>query len=249
MEVARIHSQLQGRSARPSHFLDAETCEFPVVEDAITEITSAYIEMALRNKKNGKATGPDNLPIEVWKSLGRTGVNFLKEALNKITDEEKIPDIWRKSILIPIFKNKGDTMNWGNYRGIKLMCHSMKQYERVHDNRLRNVVSISEEQFGLMRGTSTTDAIFALRQLHERYREGQQDLHCVFIDLAKAYERVPREELYWCMRVKGVPEKYIRLAKDVYHQCETVPQEKANPLPWKLASTKDPLSTLSCLPL
>ena len=76
------------------------------VEGDITEITSAEIEMALRNMKNGKATGPDNLPVEVWKSLGRTGVNFLKEALNKITDEEKIPDIWRESILIPIFKNK-----------------------------------------------------------------------------------------------------------------------------------------------
>ena len=73
------------------------------VEDDITEITSAEMEMALRNMKNGKATGPDNLPAEVWKSLGRTGVNFLKEALNKITDEEKIPDIWRKSILIPIY--------------------------------------------------------------------------------------------------------------------------------------------------
>ena len=35
-------------------------------------------------------------------------MNSLKEALNKITDEEKIPDIWRKSILISIFKNKGD---------------------------------------------------------------------------------------------------------------------------------------------
>ena len=62
------------------------------VEDDITEIISAYIEMALGNMKDGKATGPDNLPIEVWKSLGRAGVNFLKEALNKVTDEDNILD-------------------------------------------------------------------------------------------------------------------------------------------------------------
>ena len=36
---------------------------------------------------------PDNLLVEVWTSLGRTGVNCLKEALDKITGEEKIPDV------------------------------------------------------------------------------------------------------------------------------------------------------------
>ena len=113
-------------------------------------------------------------------------------------------------------------MNCGNYRGIKLMCHIMKLYENVHEKRLRNIVSISEEQIGFVMGKSTTDAMFALRQLQEKYREGQQDLHCVFIDLEKAYDIVPREELYWCMRDKGVPEKYTILVKDMYHQGETV---------------------------
>ena len=65
-------------------------------------------------------------------------------------------------------------------------------------------MSKSEEQFGFVKGKSTTDAIFALRQLQERYREGQQDLHYVFNDLEKAYDRVPREELYWCMRDETV---------------------------------------------
>ena len=46
-------------------------------------------------------------------------------------------------------------------------------------------MSISEEQFGFVEGKSTTDTIFALRQLQERYREVQQDVHCVFIDLEK----------------------------------------------------------------
>ena len=88
---------------------------------------SAEIEMALRNMKNGKL-----LHLTTWKNLGRTGVNFMTEALNKITVEKKIPDILRKSILIPIFTNKGDVTNCGNYRGIKIMCHSMKLYMRKY---------------------------------------------------------------------------------------------------------------------
>ena len=71
--------------------------------------------------------------------------------------------------------------------------------------------------FVVMKGKSTTDAIFALGQLQERYREGQQDLQCAFIVLEKTSDRVPREEL-WCTREKGIPEKYIRLAKNMHHQ-------------------------------
>ena len=83
--------------------------------------------------------------------FGKNWSEFSEGRLTKITDEENIPDIWRKSILIPIYKYKGESMNCGNYQGIKLMCHSMKLYERVHENRLRNIVSISEEQFGFVK--------------------------------------------------------------------------------------------------
>ena len=112
-----------------------------VVQEETSAITSNEVERALRKMKNGKAVGPDNLPVEVWKCLGSAGVQYLRRELNNIMNEEKIPDQWRKSTLIPIFKNKGDIMSChscGNYRGIKLMSHSMKLYERVQENRLRS---------------------------------------------------------------------------------------------------------------
>ena len=94
--------------------------------DEIEAFTEADVKSALRKMKNGKAVGPDNLPIEVWKCLGEEGITSLSEMLNKICEEERIPEAWRKRTLISIYKNKGDIKSCGNYRGIKPMSLSMK---------------------------------------------------------------------------------------------------------------------------
>ena len=73
---------------------------------------------------------------------------------------------------------------------------------------------ISENQFGFMPGRSTMEAIHLLRQLIERNRERNKDLHMVFIDLEKAYDRVPRDVLWWTMMKKGVSLKYINIIKE-----------------------------------
>ena len=93
------------------------------------------------------------------------------------------------------FKNKGDVQSCSNYKGIKLISHTMKLWERIVEKRLRSDLKFSNQQYGFMPGKSTTDALFALRVLMEKYREGQKELHCVFVDLEKAYDNVPREEV------------------------------------------------------
>ncbi|KAK3547880.1 hypothetical protein QTP70_000337 [Hemibagrus guttatus] len=98
----------------------------------------------------------------------------------------------------------------------------MKVWERVVEARLKKVVEICEQQYGFMPRKSTTDAIFALRILMEKYRDGQRELHCVFVDLEKAYDRVRREELWYCMRKSGVAEKYVRVVQDMYERSRTV---------------------------
>ena len=187
----------------------------PSVESEVEKVSVEEVERALRKMKRGKAVGPDDIPVEVWKCLGQRGIEWLTNFFNDILEAEKMPDEWRNSILVPIYKNKGDIQDCGNYRGIKLMSHTMKIWERVVEMRLRDVVPISEEQLGFMPGRSTTDAIFDLRQLLEKFREGQETLHCVFIDLEKAFDRVPRAEVWNCLRLRNVPEKLIRVVQDM----------------------------------
>ena len=82
------------------------------------------------------------------------------------------------------------------------MSHTMKIMERIIERRLGEETAIGDEQFGFMPGRGTTDAIFVLRKLMEKHRENPNGLHMVFIDLdrVKAYDRVPRQNVWRCMR-------------------------------------------------
>ena len=96
-------------------------------------------------------------------------------------ESERMPEEWRDSVLIPIFKNKGDVQSCNYDRDINLISHTMKLWERVVEGKLRSALMFSEQQYGLMSVKSTTDALFAFRVLMEKYREGQKER--VFVDL------------------------------------------------------------------
>ncbi|KAL5569413.1 hypothetical protein UlMin_025988 [Ulmus minor] len=101
-------------------------------------VSAKEVGKALRRMKSGKTVGPDDIAIEAWKSLGEVGIQWLTRLFNRILETRKMPDSWRHSIVVSIYKNKGDIQNCSNYRGIKLMSHTMKHWERVIERRLRS---------------------------------------------------------------------------------------------------------------
>ena len=97
--------------------------------------------------KTGKAVGPDELPVEVWKCMGKMGIKFLTRLFNKLLLGEQIPEEWRRSVLIPINKNEGDSQCCRSYRGIKLMSYTVKIWKRIIEVWLRDRVEISKQQY------------------------------------------------------------------------------------------------------
>jgi Reverse transcriptase (RNA-dependent DNA polymerase) len=150
------------------------------------------VKKTLKKMKTGKTLGPDDIPIEVWRCIDDIAIVWLTKLFNIIFRSNKMSDEWRRSILVPIFKNKEDIQSCTNYKGNKLMSHTMKLWERVIEHRLRKLINVSKNQFGFMSGRSTMDAIFLIRQLMKRHREQKNDLHMIFIDLEKVYDKISR---------------------------------------------------------
>lgn len=77
---------------------------------------------------------------------------------------------------------------------------------------------VGNYQCGFMRGKSTTDHVFALRQIMSKYYKFGKDLHLVFVDYKQAYNSVDREEFWKALVILGIPKKYVNVIKACYEK-------------------------------
>src|SRR5678815_4599354 len=94
-------------------------------------------EEALRKMKSRKTPGEDGINIELLREGGDWLKALMLRFLNRCWVESRVPEGWGRSIIVPIYKGKGDAVNCKNYRGISLMNHMAKLYERILERKLR----------------------------------------------------------------------------------------------------------------
>jgi len=104
-------------------------------------------------------------------------------------------------MILPIYIGKGDPMECGSYRGIKLLEHAIRVVERIFEHRIWQQVEVDDMQFGFMKGKGTTHAIFTVRQIFRIKGKKALLWLCGF---GKAFDRVPREVTRWAVRKLGV---------------------------------------------
>ena len=193
-----------------------------VINDGeVGEITPEEVKVALKQMKSGKACGISGVSTEMLVHSGEVGIEVLTDICNKILNGSRLPGDWTRSVLVPHYKGKGDPKECGSYRGIKLLEHGMKVMERILEKRLRDKISIDEMQCGFMPGRGTVDAIFMVRQLQEKYLSRKKKLYYCFVDLEKAFDRVPRRVIEFALRKKGVEEKLVQTVMRLYEGAKT----------------------------
>ena len=145
----------------------------------------------------------------------RTAEEVMLQLCQRVLDGKGIPDEWKTSVVVPIFNGKGDVMNCGLYREVKLLEHGLKIIERVFGRRIRALVDFDEVQFGFMPGKGTIDGLFLVRRLQEEHRAKDKRMYMCFVDLEKAFDRVPRRVMYWAMKI------LVKAVMSLYEGAET----------------------------
>ena len=154
------------KEAWREHYERLLNAEFPwnpeesPVEGPSEPITLEMITKAISKMASGKAAGPSGIVAEMLKPVGEAGAVEMCDLIEDIISEGCIPTHWQESFIVNLYKGKGDALNTGNYRGLKLIEQVMKVLERVVEGLIRQRVEIDEMQCGFMSGRGTTDAIF-----------------------------------------------------------------------------------------
>ena len=179
-------------------------------------VTKDLVRKALIKMKCGKAAGPSGIIAMMLKAAGEVGIELLTELTEVVFCNGVIPTDWQESFILNLYKGKGDALERGNYRGLKLTDQVMKLLELVLDSFIPEMVDIDAMQFGFVPGRGTTDAISIIRQLQEKYISANKPLYFAFVDLEKAFDRVPRKVLWWALRSLGAEKWAVRVIQVMY---------------------------------
>ena len=195
-------------------FNEVRQTEIHTAEPLVPEPSASEVELVIEKPKSHKSTGIDQTPAELFEAGGKTIRCEIHELIIFIWNKEELPERWKESITVPIYK-KGDKTDYNNSRGISLF---LTTYKILSNNLLSRLTPYAEEtigdhQRGFRRNRSITDHIFCIRQILEKKWEYNDAVHQLFIDFKKAYDSVGREILYNIIIEFGIPMKLLRLTK------------------------------------
>lgn len=200
--------------------------KMPVRELCDDPLTWTEVSCALKATHNGKAAGTDKVPGELLKltqeeevptsDLGKTLWNLLE----KIWKSARIPKSYNSAMVVPIPK-KGDLTDPDNYRGISLISAVLKIISKVVATRLHSIAErdnlLVKEQAGFRTREECVAQATALYEAVIRRSNIGKATYAVFIDFAKAYDKVPHMGMLRKLKSIGIKGHLFKVIEALYH--------------------------------
>lgn len=190
----------------------------------IDSLLDSPIEMwelysVLKTLKQNKSPGLDGIPYEFYRFAPHCLVEEILSFFNKVFLYENIPNSFKESILIPLFK-KGDPNLASNYRGLSLINTIGKIFNNILLNRitfwLESNSILNEFQAGFRRQYSTIDNIFNLVSIVNLNSLVNNCTYAFFVDFSCAFDTIPRNSLFYKLSSIGLSSKIIRILMNLY---------------------------------
>jgi Reverse transcriptase (RNA-dependent DNA polymerase) len=181
------------------------------------DILIQEVKAAIKQMKNKKAAGPDNIEAEFLKLLDNEGIVWITDVFNKIYNSGYIPDKWLQSEFIALPKKPG-AKRCEEYRTISLMSHMLKLFLKVIHRRIYKKCEeqISHNQFGFMNAVGTREALFGVQVLFQRCRDVNCDVYACLIDYEKAFDRVQHQKMINILKDADIDDKELRIISNLY---------------------------------
>ena len=175
-------------------------------------ITLDKVRLQINNLNVSKAAGPDNIHARVIFELKEHIALPLFLIFVKSLDEEKLPKQWKMANIKPIFK-KGNKHMTSNYRPVSLTAVCCKILERIIRADLMNFLEsnniLSTNQHGFRSGRSCCTQLLEIMEIWTRYMDSGKVWDCVYLDFAKAFDKVPHKRLKIKLQAVGITSKIL----------------------------------------
>lgn len=175
----------------------------------------AEMKAIIKNLKPKKSPGLDNISNKCLKFISPNILIYLSAIINGVLKLKHFPSQWKKSIVCPIPKQGGSPSDPANYRPISLLSCLSKVAERVIHNRLQHFVDsnniIIPEQFGFRAQHNTTQQLLRVVELASEGLQHGQPTAAIFLDIAKAFDKVSHTGLIYKLIQLKVPDTIIHL--------------------------------------
>ena len=179
-------------------------------------LSDEELDKALFALKSGKATGWDEVPVELYKN-SKTARDELYRIVRMIYDSEIVPPELVRGVFVMLYKKK-DRNNFSNYRAICLLCHAYKLLSSVIAQRLHTDLSdvLPDSQAGFRKARGTRDNICILKWTIKMILREKRKAVVTFIDYSAAFDTESQQFLDEALGAAGVSGKVRRVIQSIF---------------------------------